>query len=162
MKVRFRMPGGTAIPRNGITLYEVVLSTVIFMMAMAGISQVISTGSRASVSAKLQSEAALHAESLMGEVVAGLKDPELAGVTDEPIFEGDDRWTWTLAVQRDYQDIQYLHKLTLTVKHTTTDNRVQSYTVERLMRDPQFFTDVAEADAEKEADAAAEAEGEGM
>lgn len=144
--------------RRGLTLYEVVLATVIFLMAMAGISQVISLGTQASVTAKLESEAAMHAERLLGEVVAGVHP--LMGVGGQPFLQDDDSWVWSMTVEQ--TSVEQLQKVTLTVNHLTNDGRINAgFTVQRLVRDPQLFIDAAEEAAQKEADAAAEMEAAG-
>ena len=57
--------------RRGITLYEVVIALVIFSGSVAAISEAVSTGMRAAVQSRLQSQAILLAQSKMQEVIAG-------------------------------------------------------------------------------------------
>jgi type II secretory pathway pseudopilin PulG len=58
--------------RRGMSLLEVFIALAIFIAALAVITQIISTGSRASTKAQLQSEATLRAESCMAEAIAGV------------------------------------------------------------------------------------------
>lgn len=85
--------------RRGITLYEVVLALAIFAGAMAAIAQVVATGARAALQARLQSQAVMLCESKMGEVVGGVTP---AQPISEATFSSDpslDGWTWSLAIQ---------------------------------------------------------------
>lgn len=138
--------------RAGLTIYEVVLSMAIFVLAMVAISQLISTGSRASVNAQLQSQAAIRAENKMAEVVSGYRP--LAAVAGEADPD-DQRWLWSLNVV-DSQNTTGLKELTVTITHLSdTGEADATYTLQRLMRDPQLYIDAALA--EEEAAAAAEA-----
>ena len=59
--------------RQGLTLYEIVLALSIMVIAMAVLSDLIATGSRAGSQAKLRTEAMLHAQTKMAEVIAGVE-----------------------------------------------------------------------------------------
>ena len=63
---------GDSLMRRGITLYEVVIALVIFSGSIAAISEGVSTGVRAALQSRLQSQAILLCESKMGEVMAGV------------------------------------------------------------------------------------------
>lgn len=143
--------------RRGLTLYEVVLSMAIFFMAMAGVSQLISIGSDSAVAAKLTTEAAMHCESRMNEVIAGAIP--LEDVSDQPLEEGNDAWQWTLVAKKD-EPVPGMVDLTVTVSHYNTDGvRNATFSLRRLIRDPQVFIDAAEEAEAKAAAAAEEAAG---
>ncbi len=141
--------------RNGLSLYEVVLSIAIFLIAMVGISQLISIGSDSAVSAKLQTEAAMHCETKLNEVIAGAIDMET--VSAQPLSEDDPTWLWSLTANTD-EPVEGMVDLTVTVTHYNNQDKANaSFTLRRLVRDPQVFIDAA-ADAEEKAAAAAEEE----
>ena len=81
--------------RNGLTLYEVVLSLAIFVVALAAISQILNVGARSASEARLRSEAIVRCDSKMAEVVARVVP--LKPVIDSE-FEDDPsgRWKWGL------------------------------------------------------------------
>jgi len=137
-------PGGRS---AGLTLYEVVLAMTIFLLAMAAISQIIRTGSRASIQAKLETDAAILAETKMGEVVAGavsLTDGEGGQISAD-----DPYWNWNLAVAN--ANIDGLKDVTVTVNHLGQDGQPDAtYSIRRLVRDPQIYIDAA-LEAEQQA-----------
>ena len=76
--------------RRGITLYEVVIALVIFSGSVAAISEAVSTGMRAAVQSRLQSQAILLAQSKMQEVIAGVvpRQSVAQSAFTEPQLEG--------------------------------------------------------------------------
>jgi type II secretion system protein I len=142
--------------RNGLTLYEIVLSIAIFTMAMAAISQLITIGSRASIQAQLQTEAAIRAENKMAEIVSGYQP--LAAVAGEADPENN-RWLWSLDVV-DAPNATGLKELTVTVTHLSQVGVADaSYSIKRLMRDPQLYFDAALAEEEAAAQATNQSSG---
>jgi general secretion pathway protein I len=138
--------------RRGLTIYEVVLSMAIFVLAMVAVTQLVSSGSRASVNAQLQSQAALRAETKMAEVVAGFQP--LASVAGEADPE-DERWLWSLDVV-DSAATTGVKELTVTITHLSEAGEADaSYSLKRMMRDPQLYIDAAQAEEEAAAQAAA-------
>lgn len=145
--------------RAGLTLYEVVLSIGIFLMGMAVVSQLISVGTRASQTARLRTQAAMHAESLMAEIVGGAR--QMTEVTNQPLFEDDTNWTWSLVVadqvaadagsdatQSNLKDLQ------LTVNYVGGgETPIASFTLRRLVRDPTMFALAAQEEALMQAEA---------
>ena len=134
------------------SLFEVLLAIAIFLMAMTALSQLISGGRRSSLDASLRTQAVLHAETIMNEVIAGAKPMEVA--TSEQITEGDTNWFWSLSVED--AEVDGLKDLTVTVVHVSNGDRENiKYTLRRFVRDPAVFEEAAlEADAEAEAEAA--------
>jgi general secretion pathway protein I len=138
--------------RCGLTIYEVVLSMAIFVMAMVAISQLITTGSRASTEAQLHSQAAIRAESKMAEIVSGSQPLSAVAGEADP---SDSRWVWSMDAV-DSANASGVKELTVTVTHLSEAGEADvSYTLKRLMRDPQLYIDAALA--EDEAAAAAQA-----
>ena len=57
--------------RRGLSLFEVVIALTIFACSMGAIGHLISTGVRAAVRSRLESQAIMRSESKMAEVAAG-------------------------------------------------------------------------------------------
>lgn len=128
--------------RGGITLFEVLLALAIFLGALAAISQLVHTGTIAAAEGQLQSEAVVRCQAKMGEVVSGIEP--LEPVQDETFEDGDGLWTWSLSIG-DGPHVD-LMQLSVTVRHTRENGSLDaSFTVERLIRDPQLYIDAAAA-----------------
>jgi general secretion pathway protein I len=138
--------------RRGITLYEVVVALVIFAAAMAAISEAISTGMRAAVQSRLQSQAILLCQSKMGEVLAGAVPRQSTG--DSAFTDpGLDGWKWGLSVKPGPHT--GLLDVEVDVNYRLAGNSVDaSFALERLVRDPSAF---ANSNTEAIANAAATA-----
>lgn len=124
--------------RSGLTLMEVLLSTAIFMGSLTAILGIIQMGHESRLSARLDAEAALRCESLMGEYVSGVAPlTSEAGVP----FEDSDEWRYTTTVED--ADGESLLKVVVLVQHLAGE-QVNSYSMlTRMMRDPQLFLDAA-------------------
>lgn len=126
--------------RSGLTLFEVVLSLAIFLMSLAAVSQLISVGSRASVDAQLETEAALFAESKMAEVISGAVP--LDPVSGQPVSSADAAWQWSLT--ENTAPLEGLKDITVTVTHLGPDGEPDvTFSLRRYLRDPQLFIDAA-------------------
>ena len=129
---------GKSESRQGLTLLEVLLSLGLFLGALAALSQLWYGGVRASVQARLATQAILRCESKLNEVVAGAVP--LLDTTDTP-FEDDSTWTWSLQVLP--SDVHANVKLLIvSVSHPGQGGLSASgYQLSRLLRDPQVWTD---------------------
>jgi general secretion pathway protein I len=135
-----RSPAISGASRRGMSLLEVFVALAIFIAALAVITQIISTGSRASARAQFQSEATLRAESTMAEAVSGIIPMQ----NDKKAFDDDAAWQWSLAVETGPHVDTLL--LTVTTEHTTETGRVNGMaTLKRIIRDPQLFLNAASA-----------------
>ena len=133
-------------PRAGLTLLEVVLSLAIFMISLVALRYLIASGARASVQARLETQAIVRCESTMNEVLAGIVPMQNGNAA----FEDDEKWGWDLQVQTGpHPDML---ELILTVSHEGTSSMAQaSYSMIRYVRDPELFLDAqVEATAEGE------------
>ncbi len=136
--------------RSGLSLFEVIIALAIFVGSIAAIGQLVSNGVRGAVQVKLQSQATLRAETKMAEVVAGIIP--LHGSTGG-VFPDDPAWTWSVAaVAGSHEGLYYVEVTTAHAAATTAGK--QSYSLRRLIRDPQVELD---AYAKQQADAAAAA-----
>ena len=132
MKRRIRQ----TVARRGLTLLEVLLSLGLFLGALAALSQLWYGGVRASVQARLSTQAILRCESKLNEVVAGAVPLQTTG--DTP-FEDDSTWTWNLQVASGpHADAL---QVTVTVSHPGQSGlSSSSHQLQRLIRDPQVWT----------------------
>jgi len=116
------------------SLLEVFVALAIFIAALAVITQIISTGTRASSRAQFQSEATLRAESCMAEAIAGIIPMQ----NDKKAFDDDSTWQWSLSVEGGPHVDTLL--LTVVTEHTNENGRLNgSATLKRVVRDPQLF-----------------------
>jgi general secretion pathway protein I len=123
--------------RRGLSLFEVIIALAIFMCSIAAIGQLVSSGVRAAVQARLQSQAVLRAETKMAEVVAGITG--LHGGSSGT-FTDDQTWSWSVAATQSQHEGLYLVEVTAAHAGMTTAAK-QSYTLRRLIRDPQIALD---------------------
>jgi len=141
MRARFRLNAAKqrrfGSSRSGLTILEVLLSLGLFLGALAALSQLWYGGVRASVQARLSTQAILRCESKLNEAVAGVIP--LQSTSDTP-FEDDPTWTWNLEVGPG----PHANVLLLVVKVTHPGQgglSANSYQLRRLVRDPLVWTD---------------------
>ncbi len=135
--------------RRGMTLFEVLIALAIFLAALAAISQLIHVGTIASADGQLQTEAILRGETKLAEIVAGVEPMDSVS---QQMFADDEsrRWSWSLSVL-DGPHLDTL-QLSVTVTHVRENGSMDaSFTLDRLVRDPQIFADAAAASLEAEA-----------
>jgi general secretion pathway protein I len=135
---------------RGLSLFEVIVALAIFMGSIAAIGQLVSNGVRGAVQAKLQSQATLRAETKMAEVVSGVVPLHSA---TSGVFPDDPSWSWNVAVVAGSHEGLYFVEVTAAHASTAAAGK-QSYSLRRLVRDPQVELD---AYAKQQADAAAAA-----
>ncbi len=129
--------------RSGLTLFEVLISLVIFVGAMAAIGQLVSNGVRGALQARFQAEAALLCEAKLAEVVAGIVPLQSA----QGVNPNDPKWTWTLLVTA--APVPGLLRAEVTVKRQATNSKgVVSFNLARYVRDPQLYY-AAQQEAER-------------
>lgn len=131
--------------RRGLTLLEVLLSLGLFLGALAALSQLWYGGVRASVQARLTTQAILRCESKLNEVVAGAVPLQTTG--DTP-FDDDSNWTWNLQIESGPHADTLL--ATVTVSHPGQGGlSSSSHQLRRLIRDPQVWTAAQQATTEE-------------
>ncbi len=117
------------------SLLEVVIALAIFAGSIAAIGQLIATGVRGAVQARLQSQAILRAETKMAEIVAGTT-PLTGGGT----FPDDPSWTWSVVTSAGAHE--GLYAVDVTAAHASASvGGNQSYVLRRFVRDPQIAID---------------------
>ena len=131
------------------SLFEVFLAGTILFGALAVLSQLYAIGSRASVQARHQAEAVIHAQSKMAEVAAGVLPVD---TVSSQSFEDPDlaAWTWSTTVAPGPHIDLLAVEVTVRRQGTSADARTQ-YTLRRYVRDPQLFLDAATQSAAAEA-----------
>ena len=121
---------------TGLTLFEVLLSLAIFVMALAAIGQLVSNGMRGAVRARLETQAVLRCESKLAEVLAGIEPLQLM---NNVAFADDPSWTWSLMIAAG--PTEDLLDLELLVQHPASSGAGQvSFALRRLMRDPEAMS----------------------
>ncbi len=120
--------------RPGLTLFEVVLALAILLVALTALSQLVSTGRRAAIQSRLQTEATLLCESKLAAVLANAEPWQ--PVNDMP-FELDPNWNWSLQVQPGPDPDLLQLEVTVTSAATETGDSA-ACTLRRLVRDPQL------------------------
>ena len=143
--------------RNGLTLYEVVLALAILLGALAVLGQIISTGTRAAVQARLETQALLYCQTKLSEVVAGIEPLQIvngAAIEDAP---SNENWTWSLEYAAGpHAD---LIEFEVSVSHLNSANQMDvKRSLSRYMRNPQIYVKAADQAAELEAAAAEESQ----
>jgi general secretion pathway protein I len=98
--------------RSGLTLLEIVLSLAIFVGAIAALSQLATNGTRATVTARLKTQATIRCETKLNEVLAGIE--QMASRSGTP-FPDDSHWTWSQIVTPSSH--KELVQIDLTVSH---------------------------------------------
>ena len=137
--VSLRRPLSCPQSRRGMTLFEVLLALAIFLGAFAAIAQIIDLGRQASVTGQLENDAVLRAQTKLAEVIAGV-EPMTA--VQGQAFDDDPNWTWGLSLS-DGPHADML-ALAVTIEHVrTSGNADATFTLNRLVRDPQLFIDAA-------------------
>jgi Tfp pilus assembly protein PilV len=137
---------GTFPNRRGLSLLEIIISVAIFMASLAAIMEGLQIGRRSELSARLQSEAVLRCETVMGEILSGVK--EAASAQGNP-FDDDEtgNWEWTAEVTE--AGTTGLLQVTVLVEHRPGGEEPNAaFTLVRFMRDPQLFLDAALQESE--------------
>lgn len=127
--------------RAGLSLLEVLISVAIFLGAMTAIIFALNSGQRSEIAARLQSEAVLRCETVMGEIVSGVSE---ATSSDGNRFTDDEEGRWQWSAQVTDAGVTGLLQVTVVVEHRPNgDQPNASFSLVRYMRDPQIFLDAA-------------------
>ena len=125
--------------QRGFTLLEVIIAVAVLLGALTAIFQLISTGSTASVQAQFRAEAIILAETKLNEAIGGVIPLESSSAQE---IEESTEWTWELTVEPASQtDVL---SVTVTVaRESESPAGNHSYSITRMVRDPQIFLDAA-------------------
>ena len=120
--------------RRGLSLFEVVIALAVFACSMVAIGHLISAGVRSALRSRLEAQAILRCESKLGELAAGIIPLQNAsGVA----FPDDQSWNWSMTIATGQYPNLYTVEVTATHPATTMAGKI-SYSIRRLMRDPQL------------------------
>ena len=101
----------------------------------------LNTGQRSEVAARLQSEAVLRCEAVMGEIVSGVSE---AKSSEDNRFTDDDEGHWYWTSQITDGGVTGLLQVTVVVEHRPNGEKPNAaFSLVRYMRDPQIFLDAA-------------------
>lgn len=135
------------IDRAGLTLFEVIIALAIFVGSIAAIGQLISNGVRGAVLSRLQTQAVLRCETKLAEVVSGVTPlHSVSGMA----FSDDATWTWSMTTAPGPHASLYIVEVTAAHPSSTTAGNV-SYSLRRLVRDPQLEMQAYEKQLEQQA-----------
>ena len=140
-----RCPAG----RGGLTLFEVILSLAILGVAVAVIAQASWSGLENARMARELVQAELLAESVMGELLAGIRP--LDSIEDSTFEEDDsveDPQQWMYSVDIGPSEIDGMLEARVTVRANNDRPRKVSYSLVRWMLDTEKMTE----DGEQETD----------
>jgi type II secretion system protein I len=133
------------------TLFEVLLALAIFAGAAAAIGQLLASGVRGALHARAQTEAVLRCESKLAEVIAGAQG--FQSTSDAP-FPDDPNWSWSLSISNAQQQNLLIVEVTTKYKGASEGGDV-TFSLHRLMRNPQTLFNAVAASALAAANAAA-------
>jgi general secretion pathway protein I len=125
-------------PRRGMTLIEVLAAMAVFLIALAGISQLVDYGSDLAIEASRTNTGTRLAQSKMAEVEAGIIPVESGGTGTFDVEQG---WEWEATSQP--TDAPYVYAVTVTCKSTV--GRVVTVKLEQMIFDPQYMGNASEA-----------------
>lgn len=132
-----RRSGARGFSRRGLSLFEVIVALAIFVGSIAAIGQLISTGVRGAVQARLQTQAVLRCESKMAEIVTGITAMR---AVSNVAFPDDNTWTWSVAVAPGPHEGLYIVEVTAAHPSGTQAGN-QKFSMRRLVSDPQIAYD---------------------
>lgn len=132
--------------RSGLSLLEIIISVAIFMASLAAIMEGLQIGRRSELSARLQSEAVLRSETVMGEILCGAKE---ASSAQGNRFDDDETGNWEWSAEVTEAGTTGLLQVTVLVEHRPGGGEPNAaFTLVRFMRDPQLFLDAALQESE--------------
>ena len=131
--------------RSGLTLLEIVLSLGIFVAALAALAQLATNGTRATVTARLKTQATIRCEAKLNEVLAGAE--QMAARSNTP-FPDDSHWTWSQVVTPSSH--KELVQIDMTVSHQGNSKMSNvSVTLRRWAREQVIFVQGATQEKEE-------------
>ena len=140
--VQQEIRGGRRRHRDGLSLLEVVLALAILATALGLIGQLIRMGANSARRARDTAVAQLACESIMAEVLSGVRPPQ----SQSGSYEFDPRYTFSVDVQP--TELTGLLSVEVQVQQDSQSARPPSATLIRWMRDPTLLTeDTSSADA---------------
>ena len=123
---------------DGFTLFEVLLAVAIVGLGMAVITQVVWTGMDSAQATRDSVQAELLAESVMSELLSGIRPMESAEETtfdEESGLDEPDHWLYSIDVAP--LDIEELFEIAVTTRINSDAAAATSYTLTRWIFVPE-------------------------
>jgi general secretion pathway protein I len=128
--------------RPGLTLLEVLISLAIFLLALAGIAQLIALGSDLAVEAQQTTEALQLAQAKLSQVVSGIiplqanQNQADSAIPKEETPNQQDGWSWTLDCSQADTSDPPLWNVRVTVRRQRPGGSSTQVTLTQLVLDP--------------------------
>ncbi len=122
------------VPRDGLTLAEVILAVVIFLFSLAAIAQLISFSSDRALEARWTQEGMIHCQSKMDEFEARVLAMEGAALQE---YEVDPVWQWSAEVEQD-ADLPAAFKVKITFERQRPSGLPFQVSLEKILINPDF------------------------
>ena len=124
--------------RSGMTLIEVLVAMAVFLLALAGIAQLIDFGTNSAVEAARTTTATRLCQSKMAEVEAGVVSMSEGG---QGTFEEEPLWQWSVTLGAELAPYTY----EVTVRVWIEQGRPVEVTLAQIIFDPQYMGNAAPA-----------------
>ncbi len=124
--------------RKGMTLIEVLVAMAVFLLALAGIAQLIDFGTNNSVEAARTTTGTRLCQSKMAEVEAGV-----VSMTEgsQGTFDEEPLWQWSVEIGAELAPYTY----EVTVKTWIEQGRPVEVSLTQIIYDPQYMGNAAPA-----------------
>jgi Tfp pilus assembly protein PilV len=121
-------------PRPGLTLLEVIVSMVIFLMSVIAISQLILMGSERADDVRLQTRTSLRCQSKLAEYTVGIETLSAVGGGYAPFQDDFDKdLQWKAEATQEYEG---LWTVKISVKADLKTGRTVESTLTQMILDP--------------------------
>lgn len=122
-------------PRTGMTLFEVVISLMIFLVAVLTLGHLINEGTEKALDVKQQAQASMKCQSKMAEVIIGAETLNGSGTFSDDA-EVKDGPTWTYTIESADTSVESLKKVRVTVRCERQNGSVIDAVLEQMVLDP--------------------------
>ena len=124
--------------REGLTLLEVLVAMAVFLLALAGIAQLIDFGTNSSVEAARTTTGTRLCQSKMAEAEAGVVS---VSESSQGTFDDEPLWQWSIEIGAELAPYTY----PVTVKVWIEQGRAVEVTLTQIIFDPQNMGNAAPA-----------------
>ena len=124
--------------RQGMTLIEVLVAMAVFLLALAGIAQLIDFGTNNSIEAARTTTGTRLCQSKMAEVEAGVVSMSEGS---QGTFEEEPLWQWSVEVGTEVAPFTF----EITVKAWIEQGRPVEVTLTQIIYDPRYMGNAAPA-----------------
>ena len=137
--------------RKGLSLLEVIVSVAILGASLAILGQLVYVGARAAREADVRVIAQLHCESIMNEIVSGLRSPDM--VVDVPFEIPDPKHQWVYSILVESTTLEGMLAVQVVVRDAQSNaRRPIEFRMARWIIDPDYLAE-QQAAQESAADA---------